>query len=451
MDLEARKIISKLQEKYPRTYLVGGAVRDLLLNKKHFDLDLATEATPSEIKRSLKSLGVRFFDVGEKFGTIGLVLKSGINLEITTFRKESVYSDLRHPDEVLFVKDPKEDAKRRDFTMNSLFYDLKSRKILDFTGGLPDLRNKKIKFVGFVKNRITEDPLRMLRAVRFAATLNFKIAGNDFREIKKHSKLINKISAERVKAELDKIFSSQDYLRGIEILDQSGLLKEIFPELDALKKVRQSKDFHSEGNAFIHTLRVIEKMRKEDLLMRYCGLFHDIGKIKTAKIVRRDSKKHISFYGHAQAGAELFNHIARRLKFPGREKAYISYMILKHMDLIASDLIQQEKIIKMAQNPHFLDLIKLRIYDNLGSYADSKHQKMKLDEIRQLKELSRKVLIWQKRLQNIPLDGDDVLRLRNMKAGKKVGEILELLRIQIASGKIKDRKQAEKFVKTLDK
>ena len=450
MDKIARKIILRLQKKYPQTYLVGGAVRDMLLGKKNFDLDIATEALPAEVKRELESMGLRFFDAAEKFGTIGVPSGDGKNIEITTFRKESEYEDLRHPAKITFIASARADAKRRDFTVNSLYYDPRAHKVLDFTGGRHDLKHQKIRFVGSPETRIKEDPLRLLRAVRFASNLNFEIADKDLKSIKKHSGLASIVAPERTKAELDKIFSGENFLRGFELLDETGILKILLPEVEALKKVRQSRDFHSEGNAFIHTALILKEMKDEKLLMRYAGLLHDIGKKDTEKINFRKGSRHISFYGHAPAGAEKFETISRRLNFSRREKQQIKYLISSHMDLLNITQIREKTLVKMAKKPYFSDLLRLRIYDNIASIADKEHAKKDNSETIALKKILKKSLPWKKRMQRKLLSGREVMRILKIDEGKRVGKILEQISIQAALGKIKTKKEAEKFVKTLD-
>ncbi len=451
MDSKARKIILRLQKSFPQTYLVGGAVRDMLLGIKRFDIDVATQATPSQIKSMLNSLGMRFYDVGEKFGTIGVPLGKGGRIEITTFRKESGYADMRHPQKVHFISSPNEDALRRDFTINALYLDPRNGKIFDFVGGQKDIKAKKIRFVGNAGNRIKEDPLRMLRAVRLAAALEFSIVPKDMQEIKFYAPLAKKIAGERIKAELNKLMGSKNFTRGIKLLEQSRLLHELLPEVDELKKVRQSGDFHSEGSAFIHTLLILKNMFGEALPMRYAGLFHDIGKKETARGLLRNGKQHISFYGHARESAKKFLAIAKRLHFSRAETKYVLYLISSHMNLLNINQFRRETLIKQAQNPYFSDLLRFRIYDNVASVADQKHAKKDRFETESLKKILAQVALWQKRVKKNFLDGDDVMQILKLKSGRRVGEILEKLKIAAALGKIKTREDAKKFVKTLDK
>ncbi|TSC65487.1 MAG: polynucleotide adenylyltransferase/metal dependent phosphohydrolase [Candidatus Doudnabacteria bacterium Gr01-1014_77] len=203
---EAERICSLLSKQGYETYIVGGFVRDMLLGISGFDLDIATSAKPFETKKILNKHGFKIYEAGEKFGTIGVVSPKG-NVEITTFRKEGMYSDSRRPSKVSFVLSVKEDSKRRDFTINSIYYNPATHEFLDWHEGLKDLKNKEIKFVGSAFKRIKEDPLRMLRAVRFAAKLGFNINKKDLSVIKKNSKLIRKTSAQRIKEELDRIIS----------------------------------------------------------------------------------------------------------------------------------------------------------------------------------------------------------------------------------------------------
>lgn len=429
-------------------YWAGGAVRDLILGRENPDIDLATGAKPDEIKKVLKQLGYNFYDIGEKFGTIGAITKLG-NVEITTFRSESGYVDFRHPSKVRFLKDAKADVMRRDFTINGLLFDPASGEIKDYAGGQEDLKKKLIRFVGAPAKRIKEDPLRMLRAVRFAAQLGFAIAPNDLRKIKKYSPLIKKIAAERIKNELDKIFSARNFLHGIDLLDQTGLLKAILPEVDNLKNVKQSKDFHAEGNAFKHTLLAMSNAADFDLVLRYAVFFHDIGKISTAKKGTRAGREHISFYGHGEKSAEMFQAIAKRLRFTARERKTISYLLKHHMDLIHPEEVILKTLIKWAKKSDFGSLIKLRIADTAGSLMTNKSGKVLKKDLKGLRQIYSR---WEKiraQMQTNLLSGREVMQIANLKQGPRVGLLLQEIKKLQLEGKIKTKSDAKKHLRRL--
>ncbi len=449
------EICKKFQKHGFKAYLVGGAVRDMLLQKSNFDFDLATSATPQETKRLLRRMHLKFYELGEKFGTIGVSTGSSQDskIEITTFRKESNYADSRHPKKVSFITSAKTDVQRRDLSINALLYDPLSGTIIDYVNGLKDIKEKKIAFIGSAIKRIKEDPLRMLRAVRLAVQLDFEIKANASSALKKQAWLINKIPAERIKFELDKIFSGANFVRAFELLDKLGLLKVLLPEVDNLKRVKQSKDFHAEGNAFVHTTKVLEfaagRNEYNDLAMRYALLFHDLGKYGTAKNQPRSGRAHISFHGHSIKSAEIFLAIARRLKFTRRQKEKIYFLIKHHMDLLHIEPLKPKTLVKWAKNKDFLALIDLRIADSSGSFATDKRNRIIQRDLSGYKKLKNR---WQKlnalSSRNL-ITGDEVIKLARLKAGPRIGNLLNEIKGQQLLGKIKNAQQARKYLQRM--
>jgi len=445
----AVKLVSEFKSRGFETYWVGGAVRDLLLKRQNFDIDMATAAIPSKTKKILSQLGMHFFTVGEKFGTIVTEIR-GRKIEITSFRSEQNYKDSRHPSMVRFGIKPAEDVRRRDFTINALLFDPTENELIDHVGGLKDLKARRLKFVGNAATRIKEDPLRSLRAVRFATILNFKIAQNDFNQIKKQATLINKISGERIKQEIDKLLDSDNFIVGLKLLDSSGLLGQIFPELEQLKTVKQSKNYHAEGNVFKHSFLVLENLRGADLDLRWAALLHDIGKFGSAKKTLKEGRRHISFHGHAQIGAEMFLKIARRLHFSKQQAQKIFYLINRHMDLRPIENIQEKTLIRWAKEPWFIDLLKLRIADSLGAKQTDLFGRVVKKEMRDWFAVFPKIKRWQKVKSKKIVDGADVMKILKLEPSKKVGEILEEVEILQKQGKIKNRQQGITFIKSLD-
>jgi tRNA nucleotidyltransferase/poly(A) polymerase len=437
----ANEISLEFQKRGFLCFWVGGAVRDLLLGKKVEDIDLATNATPKEVKKILTEKRIRLYDVGEKFGTIGAITKRG-NIEITTFRMESVYSDNRHPDSVKYAQTPKVDSGRRDFTINALYFDPKTKEILDFHDGQKDLNHKTLRFIGSPEKRIKEDPLRLLRAVRFAANLNIKIAKKDLESIQKKSGEIKKVSSERIKKELDKIFSNQNYIQGALLLEKTKLLKALFPEVDNLRTVMQSADYHAEGNALNHTFNALRNCKKYSLTLRYAVFFHDIGKKFTAKMGERKGREHISFHGHALKSAELFAGIAKRVRFTKKEKIEIQWLLKHHMDLVRLEEVNEKTLVKWAKNDAFGDLILLRMADSLGGTMTDSLGRVIAKDISGLKKLYRN---WKKlnELSRVNLvTGDDVMKILKIKPGKYVGVVLEKIKREQIFGRVKNKKEA---------
>ena len=442
---EILKVCSLLKAKGYPTYIVGGAVRDTFLGIENYDVDIATAANPSIIKKAL-ARKFKIYTAGEKFGTIGLVTKKG-NIEITTFRKEGVYKDFRRPNRVSFTSSAEADSKRRDFTINAMYYDPQSKDLLDWHNGLSDLKKKEIRFVGSAEKRIKEDPLRMLRAVRFATKLGFKINKKDFAVIQKHSKLIHKTSKQRIKEELDRILMDQKFARGLELLDQTLLLREIFPAVDNLKKVKQSKDFHAEGNVFKHTLLAMKFADDFDLIMRYALLFHDLGKVSTAQAKKLAERKHISFPGHAHVGALIFEDISKDFPFNKEEKRKISYLIKHHMDLLRNMQLPLKVLVKWAQNEDLGDLIRLRIADSKASLrTDKAGHLVKKDfgeYIKMFKIWSKVRAAWQLDL----ISGLKVQKILKIKPGPHVGFIIREIKVRQVQGSIKNKRDAEKYLR----
>ncbi|GAC1573943.1 MAG: CCA tRNA nucleotidyltransferase [Candidatus Doudnabacteria bacterium] len=423
-------------------FWVGGAVRDLLLKQKFGDVDLATSANPEEIKKVLKDGGFKLYTLGEKFGTIGAVTKEG-NIEITTFRKESGYSDQRHPDKIIFSKEVKEDSTRRDFTINALYFNPVDNQILDFHNGLKDLKKGIIRFVGEPEERIKEDPLRLLRAVRFGTNLGFKLAKKDLKAIIKYASEIKNISSQRIKKELDKIFLERYFVEGIMLLEKTELLKTLFPEVDNLKKVDQSNDYHAEGNVYNHVLDALREAQKNlkvyNLTLRYAIFFHDIGKAFTAKTGERKGRVHISFHGHAQKSSELFLNISKRLIFPKQQRKEIEWLLKHHMDMLNLSEVTEKTLVKWAKNDLIEDLIRLRIADSLGGTMTDAKGKVIPKDISKLKEMISK---WKKLnllYKTNLITGEDVMRSLKIKPSKEVGYVLEKVKREQILGRIKNR------------
>src|SRR3989338_5652632 len=248
-----------------QAFWVGGIVRNMLMKRESDNIDIATDATPEQIEKMLNQVKIKNTSVGKQFGSI-LAIIHGFKIEITTFRAEGRYSDKRHPDAVEFIRDYLQDAKRRDFTINALYFDPTTKELSDPTIGIKDLGLKLLRFVGDPKKRIDEDALRMLRGVRLATQLGFKLERNSFAAIKTRAKYIQGISGERVKAELDKILLSDNRSEGIRLLEKISLLKFISPDLDNMKKVfSTSKIFHLEGDKLTHSLMVADALKIKDL------------------------------------------------------------------------------------------------------------------------------------------------------------------------------------------
>ena len=308
----AVSIIKKLRGEGFSAYIVGGTVRDLLLAKNLNDLnsadeiDIATSARPEEIN----SLFKKTHNIGAAFGIVNVV-ENGISFEVATFREESGYNDGRHPEHVKYTESLELDAKRRDFTVNSMFYDPIDNKILDYCGGQEDLSKGILRTIGSADRRFTEDYLRMLRAVRFGIRFDLKIEPEIIYAIKKLAPKICELSVERIRDELNKIFTGPRPEKALHLLSETGILKIILPEIEVMKGVKQPKEFHPEGDVFVHTSLMLKNAVCPDVELAWAILLHDVGKPKTFQI---NEKNRECFYYHDEEGAIIAENILMRFE-----------------------------------------------------------------------------------------------------------------------------------------
>ena len=305
----AGRIVRKLQASGHQGWLVGGCVRDRLLGREAGDWDVATDARPERIMELFPRSG----RVGAHFGVV-LVRDEGCEVEVATFRSDRAYSDGRRPDSVLFESDPRQDALRRDFTVNALFLDPVTGRLLDFVDGRTDLQRRLIRAIGDPEARFAEDRLRLLRAVRFAARLGFEIEPVTRDAVRHAHALIHTVSAERIRDELIRILTEGGARRGFELLDETGLLAAILPEVAAMKGVAQPPEYHPEGDVWTHTLMLLEMLERPTATLALGALLHDVGKPATFRVAER-----IRFDGHVEAGVEIARRILHRLRFSNHD------------------------------------------------------------------------------------------------------------------------------------
>lgn len=303
-------------------YLVGGAVRDALLNKESHDYDFTTDARPEEVKKMFR----RTIDTGIKHGTVTVLFQGG-SYEITTFRTESDYSDSRHPDSVTFVRSLSEDLKRRDFTINAFACDLDSGEIIDQHGGFDDLEKGIVRAIGNAEERFKEDALRMMRAARFSSKLGFAIEKNTLQSMKKLSSTIEKVSEERIREELFRLLDSPYPRLGLEAMEKTGLLAFILPELSICRTI-DGDGYHKE-NLLEHHILALEEARNLNapLSVKIAAVLHDIGKVKTQ--IKNGDKS--TFYSHEIVGSEMVYSILSRLKTSNKERDEVTLLVREHM------------------------------------------------------------------------------------------------------------------------
>ncbi len=400
----ALEIVRALHGKGHEAFLVGGCVRDLLMRRPAKDFDVATSARPEQVAKIFP----RTIPVGVQFG-VRMVLKGGVPYEVATFRIDKEYRDGRHPEGVAF-SGPKEDALRRDFTVNGLFYDPLKKKVIDYVGGRADLKKRVIRSIGDPAQRFAEDKLRMLRAVRFAANLNFEIDPGTFLAIRRTSAEIIQVSPERIRDELVKMFTGPHAGRGLVLLDESGLLEVVLPEVAKMKGVAQPPEFHPEGDVFVHTRMVLEGLRGPSPVLAVGALLHDVGKPPTFRVADR-----IRFDGHDRVGAKMSQEICRRLRFSNTETDAITEIVGDHMrfkDVKQMRLSTLKRFLGLATFP---DQLKLHRIDCLASHGDLGNWRFLRRKLKQLppREIRPRPLIT----------GHDLLAL-GYKEGPAIGTIL---------------------------
>jgi len=363
----ARRVVARLREAGHAAYFAGGSVRDRLLGiDTHGDFDVATDARPEEVQR----LFPRTVAVGAQFGVI-LVVEGGVRVEVATFRADDAYVDGRHPVSVRFTT-PQEDAARRDFTINGMFADPETGEVLDFVGGRQDLERRVIRAIGDPRRRFAEDRLRLVRAVRFAARLRFAIDSATAEAIREMAPAIHEVSAERIGEEIVKILTEGAARRGFELLSELGLLREVLPEIEAMKGVEQGKDFHPEGDVFTHTMLALEHvdrsaMRGETLALGV--LLHDVAKRECAAV--RDGK--ITFYGHTGRGAEMARDICRRLRRPGVVAERVAWLVDDHLRLLNAPEMRLATLKKFLRQEGIDELLELCRIDASASNGNLFH------------------------------------------------------------------------------
>ncbi len=428
-------MIKKLNEAGFEAFVVGGSVRDILLNKKPNDWDIATDAEPKEVQKVFPR---NFYN--NEFGTVTVITKAMDatvkEIEITTYRTEAGYSDQRHPDKIGRAKTIEEDLARRDFTVNALALTeekdtagshkdkvmMEGLNIIDPFGGLRDLNAKIIRAVGKPSERFAEDALRLLRAVRFAAQLDFEIEGETLQDLKAYAPAIEAVAKERVRDEIVKIVMSDNPERGIKLMEETGLLALTIPELVDGIGVDQNK--HHTLTVFEHNVKSLQyaAIYKYDLNIRLAALLHDIGKPKT----RRRKGDDYTFYGHEVVGAKMTDQILRRLKFSNQTREKVNHLVRRHMFYYDVGKVTEagaRRLLRRVGIEHFDDLIKLRIAERKGSGVP----KAEPYRLRHLQFLVEKAAQEPITTSQLAINGNDLIKKLGMKPGPKIGGVLNAL------------------------
>jgi len=425
---KATKIVKILQKNGYEAVFAGGCVRDMLLDITPNDYDIATSATPEVVESLFKNTKA----VGKAFGVI-LVKFRGTDFEVATFRNDGNYSDGRRPDFITFSS-MTEDAMRRDFTINAMFYDPVKKKVIDFVNGRKDLDNKVIRFVGNADERIKEDHLRLLRAVRFALRFNFSLQLFILNDIKRNAHLVRKVAAERIREELVKMIEVGRPRLMIRFLFSTHLMHEILPEMVALKDSPQHPKFHPEGDVLEHTILVMEKLIGERPEVQLAGMFHDIAKPVTLKFDNgRPTNK-----GHDAVGSDMVEQIMLRLKFSTDEIELVKNLVADHMRHHVVKQFRKSTLKRYLALPYIDELMLLNEADTRSASGNMEHidfLKEKMDE-------------WEPEvIKPKPLvTGHDLIKL-GFKPGPIITTILDRVSDLQLEGEVANKRQTLKAVR----
>ena len=436
----SRAVVERLQQAGHIAYFAGGSVRDRLLGREPHDYDVATDAPPEKVQSLFpRTTGL----VGKAFGVI-CVMEKGHQIEVATFRQDLDYVDGRRPTGVRFVT-AEEDAQRRDFTVNGLFLDPfaprgegdpVAGKVIDHVGGRTDLDAKLIRAIGEPRARFAEDKLRLLRAIRFAVTLGFEIEPKTWEAVREAAKEIAVVSPERIRDELDKIWTGPAPARGLDLLDQSGLLAVVLPELAALHGVEQPPQFHPEGDVFIHTRLMLSGLKNAPLPLALSVLFHDIGKPPTFAV---DETGRIRFNTHETVGARMTEKLMKRLKYSNETLEAVVACVVNHMSFKDVPNMRLSTLKRLLARPTFETELELHRLDCASSHG-------KLDIYSLLKE----------KLETLPAEsidpeplvtGHDVMAETGLAEGRRLGQLLRQIREGQLDGKLTTREEALAFAK----
>lgn len=368
-------IIKRLREEGYEAYLAGGYVRDLILGRSPQDYDIATDARPEAMQR----IFAKTLPVGTKFGVV-LVILDGESFEVASFRYDGPYLDGRRPSHVRYAS-MQEDILRRDFTINGMMYDPEKDRVIDLVGGREDLTRRLIRAIGNPTQRFQEDRLRMIRAVRFAASLGFVIEEDTLKAIREQADTIGQISWERIGEEITRILTEGGARKGFELLDATRLLNVLLPEVEALKGVEQSPDYHPEGDVFAHTLLMLDHLSDPTESLAYGCLFHDIAK---PVCINREENR-ITFYGHTEKGAEMAVEILKRLKRSRSVWERVAYLVKNHLRHTQAPKMRLSTLKRFLGEEGIDELLELTRIDALSANGDLQYYlfcKQKMAELK---------------------------------------------------------------------
>ncbi len=419
-------VLRKLRKHGHAAYWVGGCVRDELLGRSVRDRDIATSARPEDVL----SLFPGSRRLGQRFGVVSVRAADG-TAEVATFRRDCGYSDGRHPDAVSYTTDPRVDVLRRDFTVNGILHDPFSGTHLDYVGGVDDVRRGILRAIGDPHQRFREDRLRMLRAVRLAASLGFEIEPGTYSAIREQAAGIVAVAAERLRDELTRVLTEDGPRRGFELLDRTGLLCHLLPEIAALRGVGQPPQFHPEGDVWTHTMLMLDGLTRPSGPLAWGVLLHDVGKPDTYSRTDR-----IRFHGHVERGVELAERICARFRHSRADRRHIVALVANHMKFMSVREMRPARVRRFVEQPGFKDHLELHRVDCLSSCGKLENYEFALDAF---KAMEREGPVG--RL----LTGRDLVAA-GYRPGPAFREILATVEERRHEGEISDREEALRFV-----
>lgn len=429
----ASRISERLRERGFQAFFVGGCVRDLLLGGQPADYDVATDATPEQVQEIFP----QSVAVGAQFGVI-LVPEEGHKFEIATFRADVGYSDGRHPDGVIYARTPEQDVQRRDFTINGLLMRPETGEILDYVGGQADLKAGIVRAIGDPVRRFSEDKLRMMRAVRFAARFGYTIEPVTFDAIHRLAGDIHQVSAERIRDEMTKLLTEGAARRGFELLDECSLLGHVLPEVSLMKGVAQPPEFHPEGDVWIHTRLMLGMLPKRcSPTFAWGVLLHDVGKPPTFRS-KAETGDRIRFDGHVEVGAKMAQDICTRLRFSSEETERVVALVANHLRFKDVSQMRVSTLKRFVRLPHFDEHIELHRLDCLSSHRQ-------MDAYDFVQRFLAETPAQQVRPSRL-ISGDDLKEL-GLTPGPPFAAILRAVEDAQLEGRLTSREQALEWVR----
>ncbi|MEM7007658.1 MAG: CCA tRNA nucleotidyltransferase [Thermodesulfobacteriota bacterium] len=428
----AKELVTELREAGYKAYCVGGCARDTLIGVEPKEYDITTSATPEQVSEIFPHT----VPVGVSFGVI-LVIIGKYQFEVATFRKDQSYSDGRHPDSVVYSTQEQEDVLRRDFTINGMLYDPISEEVIDYVDGIEDLDRKIVRTIGNPYERFNEDKLRMMRAIRFSSRYDFELDKDTFEAIRKLAPQITQVSSERIRDEILKIITQSNPGHGIKMLSESGLLKYVLPDIEIMKGVEQPPEFHPEGDVFVHTCLVLDKLfeNEEGIVspeLAMGALLHDVGKPPTFSVSDR-----IRFNGHDRLGADMSKKICRELKFSNKQIELIYALIKEHLKFKDVFKMKKSTLKRFIGMPHFEDHMALHLADCQASHGMTKAYDFIMDKFDEFED---------EEIKPTPLLSGKELIEMGYSPGPLFSEILNFVEEAQLEGNITTSKQAVELV-----